>query len=186
MITIIESKTFLESNTQAIVNFVNCSGNAINFDGEKIFEQNQDMFEKYLGFCKEGKIRPGMVWYYKGKDKEILNFAISEYKDLNEVTLKDFKNGLLKLKQIIENKNIKSIAITNIVQLNDVIDFNVLYDEIFYDCGFNVEVYNYKMICDVSPKELVQNKAQENPVANKQKNSLITHITYPENTVFHI
>ena len=45
MITIIESKTFLESTTQAIVNFVDCSGNAINFDGEKIFEQNQDMFE---------------------------------------------------------------------------------------------------------------------------------------------
>ena len=43
MITVIESKTFLESRTQAIVNFVDCSGNTINFDGEKIFEQNQDM-----------------------------------------------------------------------------------------------------------------------------------------------
>ena len=186
MITIIESKTFLESTTQAVVNFVDCSGNAINFDGEKIFEQNQDMLEKYLKFCKEDKLKPGMVWYYKGKDKEILNFAISKSNDLSEVTLNEFKNGLLKLKQIIENKNIKSIAITNIVQLDNVIDFSAIYDEIFYDCEFNVEVYNYKIICDVSPEELVQNKAQENPVANKQKNSLITHITYPENTVFHI
>ena len=182
MITIIESKTFLESTTQAIVNFVDCSGNAINFDGEKIFEQNQDMFEKYLGFCKEGKFKPGMVWYYKGKDKEILNFAISESNDLSEVTLNEFKNGLLKLKQIIENKNIKSIAITNIVQLDNVIDFSAIYDEIFYDCEFNVEVYNYKMICDVSPKELVQDK----PKVKKIDNSLATHITYPENTVFHI
>ena len=182
MITIIESKNFLESNTQAIVNFVDCSGNAINFDGEKIFEQNKEMFEKYLKFCKEGKLRPGMVWYYKGKDKEILNFAISESKDLSEVTLEEFKNGLLKLKQIIENKNIKNIAITNIVQLNDVIDFNVLYDEIFYDCEFNVEVYNYKMICDVSPKELVQDKQK----VKKIDNSLATHITYPENTIFNI
>lgn len=182
MITIIESKTFLESTTQAVVNFVDCSGNAINFDGEKIFEQNKDMFEKYLGFCKEDKLKPGMVWYYKGKDKEILNFAVSESKDLNGVTLKDFKNGLLKLKQIIENKNIKSIAITNIVQLDDVIDFGVIYDEIFYDCNFDVEVYNYKMICDVSPKELIQ----ENKKVKKTNNSSITHITYPENTVFHI
>ena len=182
MITIIESKSFLESTTQAVVNFVDCSGNAINFDGEKIFGQNQDMFEKYLGFCKEGKLKPGMVWYYKGKDKEILNFAVSKSKDLNGVTIKDFKNGLLKLKQIIENKNIKSIAITNIVQLGDVIDFGVIYDEIFYDCNFDVEVYNYKMICDVSPKELVQ----ENEKVNKKNNSLVTHITYPENTVFHI
>lgn len=184
MITIIESKTFLESNTQAIVNFVDCSGNAINFDGEKIFEQNKEMFEKYLKFCKEGKLKPGMVWYYKGKDKEILNFAISESKDLIECTLEEFKNGLLKLKQIIENKNIKSIAITNIVQLDNVIDFNVLYDEIFYDCEFNVEVYNYKMICDVSPKELVKDKTQDK--VKKIDNSLVTHITYPENTIFHI
>ena len=182
MITIIESKTFLESNTQAIVNFVDCSGNAIDFDGEKIFEKNKEMFEKYLNFCKEDKLKPGMVWYYKGKDKEILNFAISESKDLSEVTLEEFKNGLLKLKQIIENKNIKSVAITNIVQLDNAIDFSVLYDEIFYDCEFNVEVYNYKMICDVSPKELVQDKSK----VKKIDNSLATHITYPENTIFHI
>ena len=182
MITIIESKTFLESTTQAVVNFVDCSGNAINFDGEKIFEQNQDMLEKYLKFCEEDKLKPGMVWYYKGKDKEILNFAISESNDLSEVTLNEFKNGLLKLKQIIENKNIKSIAITNIVQLDNVIDFSAIYDDIFYDCEFNVEVYNYKMICDVSPKELTQ----ENQKPNKKKNSLVTHITYPENTIFHI
>ena len=182
MITIIESKAFLESTTQAVVNFVDCSGNAINFDGEKIFEQNQDMLKKYLKFCEEDKLKPGMVWYYKGKDKEILNFAISESNDLSEVTLNEFKNGLLKLKQIIENKNIKSIAITNIVQLDNVIDFSAIYDEIFYDCEFNVEVYNYKMICDVYPKELVQ----DNQKHKKKKNSLVTHITYPENTVFHI
>lgn len=183
MITIIESKTFPESTTQAVVNFVDCSGNAINFDGEKIFEQNQDMFEKYLKFCEEGKLKPGMVWYYKGKDKEILNFAISESNDLSEVTLNEFKNGLLKLKQIIENKNIKSIAITNIVQLDNVIDFSAIYDEIFYDCEFNVEIYNYKMIWDVSTKELVQDNQK---LKKKKKNSLVTHITYPENTVFHI
>ena len=182
MITIIKSKTFPESTTQAVVNFVDCSGNAINFDGEKIFEQNQDMLEKYLNFFKADMLRPGMVWYYKGKDKEILNFAISKSNDLSEVTLNEFKNGLLKLKQVIENKNIKSIAITNIVQLDNVIDFSAIYDEIFYDCEFNVEVYNYKMICDVSPKELVQ----DNQKLKKKKNSLVTHITYPENTVFHI
>ena len=182
MITIIESKTFPESTTQAVVNFVDCSGNAINFYGKNIFKQNQDMLEKYLKFCEEGKLKPGMVWYYKGKDKEILNFAISESNDLSEVTLNEFKNGLLKLKQIIENKNIKSIAITNIVELDNVIDFSAIYDEIFYDCEFNVEVYNYKMIWDVSPKELLQ----ENQKPNKKKNSLVTHITYPENTVFHI
>ena len=182
MITIIESKTFPESTTQAVVNFVDCSGNAINFYGENIFKQNQDMLEKYLKFCEEGKLKPGMVWYYKGKDKEILNFAISESNDLSEVTLNEFKNGLLKLKQIIENKNIKSIAITNIVQLDNVIDFSAIYDEIFYDCEFNVEVYNYKMIWDVSPKKLVQ----DNQKLKKKKNSLVTHITYPENTIFHI
>lgn len=186
MITVIESKTFLESTTQAIVNFVDCSGSAINFDGEKIFEQNSDMFEKYLKFCKEGKLRPGMVWYYKGKTKEILNFAILGSKDSSEFSLGDFKNGLLKLKQIIENKNIKNVAITNIVQLNDVIDFNVLYDEIFYDCDFDVEIYNYKMICDVSSKELVQDNVENKIAVEKNSNSLVTHITYPENTVFHI
>ena len=186
MITIVESKTFLESTTQAIVNFVDCSGNAINFDGEKIFEQNQEMFEKYLSFCKDGKLKPGMVWYYKGKNKEILNFAISESKDLSEVTLEEFKNGLLKLKQIIESKNIKSVAITNIFQLNDFIDFSVIYDDIFYDCEFNVEVYNYKMICDISPKELIKDKTQTKTTTKKNQNSVVTHITYPENTVFHI
>ena len=93
---------------------------------------------------------------------------------------------MLKLKQIIENKNIKNVAITNIVQLNDVIDFNVLYDEIFYDCDFDVEIYNYKMICDVSSKELVQDNVENKTTVEKNRNSLVTHITYPENTVFHI
>ena len=106
-------------------------------------------------------------------DKEILNFAISESNDLSEVTLNEFKNGLLKLKQIIENKNIKSIAITNIVQLDNVIDFSAIYDEIFYDCEFNVEIYNYKMIWDVSTKELVQ----DNQKLKKKKNSLVTQIS---------
>ena len=192
MITIIESKNFLESDAQAIVNFVSCSGEAINFDGEKIFEQNPEMFKKYLGFCGDGKLKPGMIWYYKGKDKEILNFAVSKGSDSREIQLEDFKNGLIKLKQIIENKNINSIAITNIVQLNDIIDFNALYDDMFYDCPFNVEVYNYKMIHEVSPQELVQDeylsqdKTPSKQNDNKSKNSVVTHITYPENTIFHI
>ena len=42
------------------------------------------------------------------------------------------------------------------------------------------------MICDVSPKELVQNKTQDKEKIKKKDNSLVTHITYPENTVFHI
>ena len=69
------------------------------------------------------------------------------------------------------------------MQLDNVIDFSAIYDEIFYDCEFNVEIYNYKMIWDVSTKELVQDNQKLN---KKKKNSLVTHITYPENTIFHI
>ena len=42
------------------------------------------------------------------------------------------------------------------------------------------------MICDISPKELVQEKLPDKQKQSKANNSLVTHITYPENTVFHI
>ena len=69
MITIINTKHLLESTTQAIVNFVDCSGNAVNFDGSKLFEMYPEMLNKYTKLCNENKFKPGMVWPYKATDK---------------------------------------------------------------------------------------------------------------------
>ena len=133
---------------------------------------------KYIDYDLDLRIFPDGTFKVLDKNEYRYHKITMRYSEEIDIIVQDSLNKL------IENKNIKSVAITNIIELNGVIDFNVLYDEIFYDCDFNVEVYNYKMICDVSPKELVKDKIQEK--VKKIDNSLVTHITYPENTIFHI
>ena len=189
MITIINTKHLLESTTQAIVNFVDCSGNAVNFDGSKLFEMYPEMLNKYTKLCNENKFKPGMVWPYKATDKFILNFAVLEtINNWDTFDLEKFETGLEKLLQVIEKKNISSVSITNIPQVINV-DFKKIYDEIFYDKDLDVEIYIYNMLCDTAPEqiEMIETSDQipDKSLECKAENKAV-HMTYPKNTVFNI
>ena len=189
MITIINTKHLLESNTQAIVNFVDCSGNAINFDGSKLFEMYPEMLTKFTKLCDENKFKPGMIWAYKAVDKFILNFAVLENNNnWDTFSLENFETGLEKLLQVVEKKNISSVSITNIPQVIDI-DFKKIYDKIFYDKDLDVEIYIYNLLCDTAPEQIktieTSDKKLDKSLERKVENKPI-HMTYPKNTVFHI
>lgn len=180
MITVIESKQILESDAEAIVNFVTCSGEVINFNSNKLFDDNPEMHNKYLAFCKDGKLKPGMVWPYKTDNQIILNCVVSLSNDVSDVTLEVLKECISKLVKTINTKNIKRIAISNIVQLINIIDFDKLYDEFFYDSDIVVEYYKYNIINDTTTTPLSKKNTTQNTPNN------LIHMTYPENTIFHI
>lgn len=195
MITIVNTKHLLESTTRAIVNFVDCSGQAVNFDGSKLFEMHPEMLNKFTKLCDENKFEPGMVWPYKATDRFILNFAVLENSNnWNSFNLETFKTGLEKLLQVAEKKNIPSIAISNIPQVADT-DFKKIYDEAFYDKDLDVEVYIYNLLCDTAPEQIeviekpIFEKHNQSPDKNsehKTESNKVSHMTYPKNTIFNI
>lgn len=104
-----------ESGCEALVNAVNCIG----IMGAGLAAAFRKKFPKmnvdYIKFCKEGKLRPGLmhVWENeKRKENEpkyVINFPTKD--DLSPSKLEYVTNGLEELKQVIEDKQIKSIAI---------------------------------------------------------------------------
>ena len=101
-----------ESGCEALVNTVNCigvMGAGLAFAFRKKFPQmNQD----YIKICKAKALRPGLMHIWtnsEGNPKYIINFPTKD--DLSPSKLKYITSGLDKLKQVVESRGIKSIAI---------------------------------------------------------------------------
>lgn len=100
----------LESNAQALVNTVNCEG----YMGKGIAYQFKQYFpemnDEYVKQCKSNKLAPGILFCYKTKDKIIINFPTKD--KWREKSKKEYIiAGLNELVKVIEQYNIKSIAI---------------------------------------------------------------------------
>lgn len=100
-----------ESECEALVNTVNCigmmgAGLAYAFK-RKFPKMNQD----YIRVCKAKILRPGLlhIWTNPGNPKYIINFPTKD--DLSPSKLEYITDGLDKLKQVIESREIKSIAV---------------------------------------------------------------------------
>lgn len=100
----------LDSQTEALVNTVNCvgvMGKGIALQFKKTWPDN---FKAYANACKKGEIRPGKMFVFSTKEKIIINFPTKEHwKERSKI---DFiKEGLQDLIKIIAKYKIKSIAI---------------------------------------------------------------------------
>lgn len=100
----------LDSQTEALVNTVNCvgvMGKGIALQFKKAWPDN---FKAYANACKKGEIRPGKMFVFLSKEKIIINFPTKEHwKERSKI---DFiKEGLQDLIKIIAKYKIKSIAI---------------------------------------------------------------------------
>ena len=100
----------LDSNTQCLVNTVNCEGymgKGIAYQFKLAYPKNN---EEYIKACKSGVLRVGKLFYYREKDKLIINFP-TKNKWRENSKMEYIAYGLDELVIIIEKLSIKSIAI---------------------------------------------------------------------------
>lgn len=101
-------------NVEAIVNPVNCVG--IMGKGLALQFKNKypENFKAYESACKQNKVQTGKMYIYENETlknpKYIINFPTKRHWRDNS-RLEDIKSGLDDLKRLIEEMNIKSIAI---------------------------------------------------------------------------
>lgn len=100
----------LSSDAQALVNTVNCEG----YMGKGIAYQFKLKYPEnnisYVKACKSGELRIGTIHYFFEQDKLIINFP-TKNKWRENSKLDYIITGLNKLKELIIEKSIKSIAI---------------------------------------------------------------------------
>jgi O-acetyl-ADP-ribose deacetylase (regulator of RNase III) len=97
------------SECQTLVNTINCVGVMGAGIALECRLRYPEMYDKYVEFCKEGKIKPGILWLYKSEEKWILNFPTKlDWKRPSKVEY--LHAGLKKFRETYEYKGIQSIA----------------------------------------------------------------------------
>jgi len=94
---------------QTIVNTVNCVGVMGAGIAYEFRLREKDMFEKYKELCTDNKLDIGILWMYKGAEKNILNFPTK--RDWRFPSKKEYlEKGLQKFVNTYKQKGITSIA----------------------------------------------------------------------------
>ncbi len=71
--------SLLESNTQTLVNTVNCVG-VMGKGIAKAFKQREpDMFTAYRKICEQKLLEPGKLWLWRGSEQWVLNFPTKKH-----------------------------------------------------------------------------------------------------------
>lgn len=100
----------LESNADCLVNTVNCEG----FMGKGIAYQFKLRFpgnnKDYIAACKSGRLRIGTIHVFQEDNKYIINFP-TKNKWRENSKIEYIHTGMIELKKILPELNIKSIAI---------------------------------------------------------------------------
>ncbi len=103
-----------EENIDAIVNTVNCMGIMGRGIALQFKNKYPDNFKAYASACKLNEIKPGQMFVFEtegGRNpRYIINFPTKRHWRTKS-RLEDIESGLHALAQLIEEKNIKSIAI---------------------------------------------------------------------------
>jgi len=97
------------SKAEALVNTVNCvgvMGKGIALEFRRRFP---DMFKLYAEDCKNGKLKPGHVYYYRHGERLILNFAIKGHWKYPS-RIEWIESCLRQFVQEYSQKNIHSVA----------------------------------------------------------------------------
>ena len=104
----------LAIDVEAVVNTVNCvgiMGRGIAMQFKKQYPEN---FKNYEAACKRGDVVPGKMFVYKTNNltnpQLIINFPTKRHWR-NASRMEDIEKGLLDLVDVVQNYNIKSIAV---------------------------------------------------------------------------
>jgi O-acetyl-ADP-ribose deacetylase (regulator of RNase III) len=154
----------LACSTEAIVNTVNCvgvMGRGIALQFKKKYPEN---FKHYESACKRGEVVPGKMFLHETgslvNPRLIVNFPTKRHWR-GTSRIEDIKNGLTSLIKIIEEQNIKSIAIPPLgcglggLEWKDV---KLHIEEAFAQLP-DVEVIVFEPVGAPSAKEMAINRA---------------------------
>jgi O-acetyl-ADP-ribose deacetylase (regulator of RNase III) len=143
MITIVDGDLFL-SETQTLVNTINCVGIMGKGIALEFKKRYPEMFIKYQDVCSKGLIRPGKLWLYKSLDKWVLNFPTKDHwRNKSEVEF--LISGLQKFLDTYENKGITSISFPLLGASNGGLDPSLSLDlMIKYLSECKIPVFIYK------------------------------------------
>ena len=136
----------LQSSAEALVNTVNCEGymgKGIAYQFKLKFPQNNI---DYTQACKKGMLKPGKLHYYCENGKIIINFPTKD-KWRNKSKLNYIEDGLDALILLIENLNIKSIAIPPLGSGNGGLiwlDVKKIISEKLEETSRYVDIYLYE------------------------------------------
>ena len=111
----IEFKTgnILEANADALVNTVNCvgvMGRGIALQFKNMFPDN---FKAYAAACRRSEVQPGKMFVFETGElspRYIVNFPTKRHWK-GKSRIEDIESGLIDLVRVINQKNIRSIAI---------------------------------------------------------------------------
>ena len=143
MLQIIKGDIF-ESDTQTIVNTINCVGVMGKGIALSFKEKYPKMFIRYKELCNYKQIKIGTLWLYKDENKWILNFPTKDHwKNPSEVEY--LKLGLKKFVETYEEKGITSISFpllgANNGGLNPDISLRIM-KEYLQECKIPVFIYD--------------------------------------------
>jgi O-acetyl-ADP-ribose deacetylase (regulator of RNase III) len=143
MVQIIKGDIF-ESDTQTIVNTVNCVGVMGKGIALLFKEKYPKMFIRYKELCDLNLIKTGSLWLYKTSDKWILNFPTKDHwKNPSEIEY--LKTGLKKFIDTYEEKGITSISFPLLGATNGGINPDIslrIMTEYLNDCKIPVIIFD--------------------------------------------
>ena len=100
---------FFEDNGKALVNAVSCDGTMDKGLSKLFAEKFPRIAEKHEQYCREGKIRKGVIWQYIAPNKLIINIPIRE-KSADPVNKEYIRAAIDKLIENRHDRNWRSIA----------------------------------------------------------------------------
>lgn len=136
----------LKNEAEALVNTVNCEG----YMGKGIAYQFKLQFpdnnKDYIKACKNGKLQPGKLHFYKEHEKIIINFP-TKNKWREKSKIEYIEKGLDALIKLIVDLNIKSIAIPPLGSGNGGLNWNdvkVLIEKKLYNISNKIDIYIFE------------------------------------------
>jgi O-acetyl-ADP-ribose deacetylase (regulator of RNase III) len=152
MATIIEiNGDLFQSNSQTLVNTVNCDGimgKGIALEFKKKFP---DMFLTYEDLCKKQMIKPGVLFLYKKSKPWILNFPTKNHWKFPS-KLEYIRLGLAKFSKEYESKGITSIAFPKLGTLNGGLEWEdvkqLMYQYLEPLPNLYIEIYHFDSSTD--------------------------------------
>ena len=148
MITYLEGTVF-NTEADAIVNTINCIGVMNAGIALEFGLRYPNLLKEYEQKCKNKEISVGHIYYYKDKEKLIVNFP-TKWHFKYPSRLEWIEDGLKDFVKTYKQYNIKSVAFTKLGTLNGGLDWNkvkLLMEK--YLCNLDIPVY----ICLDNKKE---------------------------------
>ncbi len=133
------------TNVKTLVNPINCEGVMGAGLALECRLRYPDMYNRYKKICEKGLIQPGLLWLYKAKDRQILNFVTKDrWRGKSEPRYLHL--GLMKFIDTYESKGIDSVAFPLLGADNGGLDESKslqIIEQYLSDINIPVEVYIY-------------------------------------------